>query len=432
MADWRPDYRRNITPISTMDPPPNQPTGPADAPQLRRSLNLPLLVLYGLGTTIGAGIYVLVGAAAGRAGMYAPIAFVIAAIGIAPTAISFSEFAARYPVSAGEAAFVRAGFGSRWLATATGWLVILTGLVASATIANGAAGYMQSFVDMPTPLLVIAVVLVMGGVAAWGILESVLMAALFTLIEAGGLVGLIVLAISSDPEIVLRFPDMLPPLNVPAIWIGISSAGLLAIFAFIGFEDIVNVAEETKSPRTTVPWAIFLTLAVTALLYTLVAAVSVLSVPPEDLAQSGAPLVLVYQSLTDASPAVLIAIAIFATLNTILIQFIMATRVVYGLAVARSMPGLFTRINSTTRTPLAATAAIVSATLVLALLFPLERLAETTSLIILFVWVLTNSALIRVKLRGDPAPAGAFTAPLWIPVCGLLFCVFMLGAAIVG
>lgn len=418
--------------VLKMDQSPKPGTRPKSAPQLRRSLNLPLLVLYGLGTTIGAGIHVLAGAAAGRAGMYAPFAFVIAALGIAPTAISFSEFAARYPVSAGEAAFVRAGFGSRWLAMATGWLVILTGLVASATIANGAAGYIRSFVDMPAPLLVMAVVLVMGGIAAWGILESVLLAALFTLIEAGGLVGLIVLAISNDPEIVMRFPEILPPLSVSATWIGVSSAGLLAIFAFIGFEDIVNVAEETKSPRTTVPWAIFFTLVITAILYTLVAAVSVLTVPPEDLAQSTAPLVLVYQSLTDASPAILIAIAIFATLNTILIQFIMATRVVYGLAVNRSMPALFTRINSTTRTPLAATAAIVSATLVLALLFPLERLAETTSLIILTVWVLTNSALIRVKLRGDPAPAGAFTAPFWIPVCGLLFCIFMLGAAILG
>lgn len=432
MADPSDDRGWNIAPMPELHQPSGQSADPTEAPQLRRSLNLPLLVLYGLGTTIGAGIYVLVGAAAGRAGMYAPIAFVIAALGIAPTAISFSEFAARYPVSAGEAAFVRAGFGSRWLASATGYLVILTGLVASATIANGAAGYIRGFVDVPTPIIVIAVVLVMGGVAAWGILESVLLAALFTLIEAGGLIGLIALAIANEPDIIARYPEIFPPLAAPALWIGISNAGLLAIFAFIGFEDIVNVAEETKSPRTTVPWAIFFTLVITALLYTLVAAVSVLTVPPEDLAQSSAPLVLVFQSLTGASPAILGAIAIFATLNTILIQFIMATRVVYGLAVKRSMPDIFTRINPATRTPLAATAAIVSATLALALLFPLEQLAETTSLIILTVWVLTNGALIRVKLRRDPAPAGAFTAPFWIPVCGLLFCIFMLTAAILG
>ena len=120
-------------------------------PKLKRSLNLPLLVLYGLGTTIGAGIYVLVGAAAGRAGIYAPVAFIVAAIGIAPTAAAYGELASRYPVSAGEAAYVKAGFGSRTMSLVAGWLVIVSGVVASAAIAIGCAGYIRTFVDVPLP-----------------------------------------------------------------------------------------------------------------------------------------------------------------------------------------------------------------------------------------------------------------------------------------
>lgn len=389
-------------------------------PKLKRSLNLPLLVLYGLGTTIGAGIYVLVGAAAGRAGIYAPVAFIVAAIGIAPTAATYGELASRYPVSAGEAAYVRAGFGSRTMSLIAGWLVIVSGVVASAAIAIGCAGYIRTFVDLPLPVVVTAVIMTMGLVAAWGIVESVLLAAAFTLIEAGGLLVLIYAGISHDSELILRAPETIPPIAELGIWLGIANAGLLAVFAFIGFEDMVNVAEETKRPRITLPWAIFLTLVITTILYTLVTMVAVLAVPPAELAVSEAPLSLVYERLTGASPVMISGVAIFATANTILVQQIMASRVVYGMAEQGTMPKLFASVNARTHTPLLATAAIVAATLILALGFNLERLAEMTSQIVLVIWALANMALILIKLRKDPAPDSAFTVPMWVPASGFI------------
>ncbi|NNE23000.1 MAG: amino acid permease [Rhizobiales bacterium] len=401
-------------------------------PRLKRSLNLPLLVLYGLGTTIGAGIYVLVGAAAGRSGMYAPFAFVAAAIAVAPSAASYAELAGRFPVSAGEAAYVNAGFKSRYLSMLTGLLVVVSGVVASATIAIGCAGYVRTFIDLPLPVAVTGVIVVMGLVAAWGILESVLLAALFTLIEAGGLIILISAGFTSGDDLMLRLPETLPAVADLSIWFGIANAGLLAIFAFIGFEDMVNVAEETKKPGTTMPWAIFLTLAITAVLYILVTFVAVTAVPPSDLARSEAPLSVVFEKLTGMSPVAISAIAVFATLNTILVQFIMASRVIYGMAGQGNMPAVFSRVSATTHTPLLATAVVVGFTWVLAIAFPLERLAEVTSILILFIWALANMALIIMKLRQDRPPFDAFVVPMWVPVSGLLLSGALIFVSIAG
>ena len=396
-------------------------TTPAEPgqPELRRSLNLPLLVLYGLGTTIGAGIYVLVGAAAGRAGIYAPVAFVAAAIAVAPTAAAYGELAGRYPVSAGEAAYVKAGLRSRFMSMLTGWLVIISGIVASATIAIGCAGYIRTFADLPLPLLAIAVLAAMGLVAIWGIVESVLVAAVFTLIEAGGLLFLIAAGFAADHSLLLRIPETLPPLGDLPIWLGIANAGLLAIFAFIGFEDMVNVAEETKQPGRTLPLAILLTLVITAVLYTVVTFVAVLAVPSEELAASGAPLSLVYSRLTGSSPVFISAVAIFATLNTILVQLIMVSRVMYGMAGQNTMPAVFGAVNPTTRTPVIATFAVVVVTAILAAGIPLERLAELTSHVIIVIWVLANVALLFLKVRREPAPETAFVVPVWVPILGL-------------
>ena len=138
---------------------------------LRRRLGLPLLVLYGTGITIGAGIYVLIGAVAGHAGKYAPWSFLLAAIVMVLTVASYAELSTRYPVSAGEAAYVKAAFQSRTMSTLTGLLTIAVGVVASSAVTLGSAGYIRQFVDAPQSLIVVIVVLVLGAVAAWGILE---------------------------------------------------------------------------------------------------------------------------------------------------------------------------------------------------------------------------------------------------------------------
>ena len=403
--------------------PPAKPPIVVTQTKLKRSLNLPLLVLYGLGTTIGAGIYVLVGAAAGRAGIYAPWAFLFAAIAIAPTAASYGELAGRYPVSSGEAAFVEGGFRSKFISGFVGWLVIISGIVASAAVAIGCVGYIRSIVDLPWGVTVAAVVFIVGLIAAWGIMESVLVAAFFTIIEAGGLIVLIIAGFFSSQPSMAESVINLPPTSDIVIWLGIANAGLLAVFAFIGFEDMVNVAEETKSPKTTLPWAVFLTLLITTLLYTLVTIVAVRAVPVAELTGSSAPLALVFYRLTDISPFAISLIAIFATLNTILVQIIMVSRVIYGMSNQHTMPAFLGKVSAVTHTPLIATGVVTVVTLVLALGFELENLADLTALFVLGIWALANIALVLIKIRREAAPKNGFVVPIWVPLLGTVFSV---------
>lgn len=399
---------------------------------LKRVLGLTLVVLYGLGVTIGAGIYVLIGATAGEAGMYAPISFVIAALVMAPTAASFAELSSRMPVSAGEAAYIRAGFNSRMLALGVGLLVVTAGVVSASAVAIGAAGYIGVFIEAPAWLIVLGVVLAMGLAAAWGILESVMLAGLLTLIEIGGLVLIVVVGIENDPSILTRAGELVPDSFDPLIWSGIFSAGLLAFFAFIGFEDLVNIAEEVKNPLKVLPWAIFLTLLLSTLIYIAVVSVAVLSVPIDGLAASKAPLGYVYEHVTSGSPLVISAIAIVATLNGIIVQMIMASRVLYGLSAQGDLPGFLAQVSPATRTPLIATGLVVAIVLVLSLAFPIGGLAEMTSRVTLTIFFLVNLALLKLKLREDSAPEGMFTVGLWVPVTGLLASLLLLAHGAIG
>jgi len=142
----------------------------SDQPTLKRALSLPVITFYGLGTIIGAGIYVLVGEVAGKAGMLAPLAFVVAACIAALTAFSYAELSARYPRSAGEAVYVHSAFGRRWLTAATGWAVVSTGLVSAATITRGFYGYLDLFVTVPPWLAITVCTLCLGLIASWGIM----------------------------------------------------------------------------------------------------------------------------------------------------------------------------------------------------------------------------------------------------------------------
>jgi APA family basic amino acid/polyamine antiporter len=407
----------------------NKSTAGEMRPELKRALSLPLVVLYGLGVTIGAGIYVLIGATAGKAGVYAPVAFCIAALVMAPTAASFAELTSRMPVSAGEAAFVRHGFGSRLLSLAVGLMVVTTGVVSAAAVSIGAAGYLGVFIDMPALVIVALVVLAMGLAAAWGILESVSLAALFTLIEICGLLVIVAIGVNADPGIVLRLDEVVPTSFDSTVWTGIFSAGLLAFFAFIGFEDLVNIAEEVREPLRVLPWAIFLTLGISTLIYFLVASVSVLSVPIEGLAASKAPLGYVYERITGGSPRVISGIAIVAALNGIIVQMIMASRVIYGLSCQGDLPVVFGRISPVTKTPLVATVLVVTIVLVLALMYPIEWLAQMTSRVTLIVFSLVNLALLRIKLRDGVPPPHAFHVGPWVPALGLFASVGLLVSA---
>lgn len=397
-------------------------------PALRRRLGLPLLFLYGVGITVGAGIYVLIGAVAGHAGRYAPWSFALAAAAMALTVGSYAELSTRFPVSAGEAAYVRAATKSRAASTAVGLLTLLIGIVASATVSLGAAGYIGEYVALPRGVIAGAVLIALGAVAAWGILESVLIASVFTLIEVGGLALIVVAGLQAGVPVaaVLTTP---PPLE-PAVLSGIGYASLLAFFAFIGFEDLANVVEEAKVPHRDIPRAMVLTLIVSTLLYLLVAAIAVAAVPPEALAASPAPLALVMRSLTGASPLLISLIAIVATLNTILAQLSMAARVIYGMAKQNDLPAALGAVHARTGTPVVATALVVGATLVLALTVPFERLAEGTSLATLAVFAMVNLSLLRLRARAEPSPHPHVRVPVWVPAAGLATCLSMIAAAL--
>ena len=171
--------------------------------KLRRALTTPLLTLYGLGVTVGAGIYVLVGTTAAEAGAYAPVSFLIAAVVVAFTAFSYAELSTRYPVSAGEAAYVEAGFRSGAMATLVGLAVALSGMVSAAAVAIGAASYLQGLFAAPQWVLTVVVVVLMGLIALWGITQSVTVAAIITLIEIGGLIFVVSESLNLSGSILL-------------------------------------------------------------------------------------------------------------------------------------------------------------------------------------------------------------------------------------
>lgn len=391
---------------------------------LLRTLTLGHAVLYGLGVTIGAGIYVLVGAAAGRSGMHAPIAFVLAAAIMALSGASFAELGTRMPVAASEAAYVLAAFKRKWFSSATGLLVVLTAVVSGATISVGSASYIGTFLSLPQPWIIALVVLSMGAVACLSARQSVGFAGVMTMVEIGGLV-LIIGAGLIHPPVFTRLPEMLPGGDLHA-WTGIGQTALLAVFAFIGFEHLVNISEEMKNPTRTLPLALFITVVVTAVLYASVVWIALVAVPPDELAASPAPLALVFQRLTGLPLIVLSSIAVIATLNGVIVHAIMIGRVLYGLAEQGQLPPALKRVSAATGTPVLATLVGVVAILLFALFVPLTGLAELTSRLTLGAFSLVNLALIKIKLSETSRPAHIFIVPFWVPVVGLLLSLSLL------
>jgi amino acid transporter len=387
-------------------------------PTLKRDIGYTLLTLYGLGTILGAGIYVLVGEVARVAGSAAPSAFLVSALLAGVTAFSYAEFASRLPRSAGEAAYVEAGFGRPAAATAVGWAVIATGVVSAATMARGFVGYLDVFVSLSPSLVILAIVTAVGGLAAWGISESLIVAGAVTILEVAGLVLVCVVGGDNLGSLQSDWRSLLPRAET-ASWLGVLSGGFIAFYAFIGFEDMVNVAEEVKEPRTTLPRAIITALVVSTTLYFIVATVAVVSLPINELAGSAAPLARIVEA-QGVSPQTIGFISLFAVINGALVQLIMASRVLYGLASQDLAWSFFSRIHPRTRTPVNATLIVTILVLVFALTFSLDRLARVTSFIALGIFTAVNVALLRVKRIDEERPP--FSVPTAVPVCGSLLC----------
>lgn len=409
-------------------------TGHPRPPALRRALSLSLVTYYGLGNILGAGIYVLIGKVAAHAGYQAPLAFLLAALLAGITAFSYAELSARYPYSAGEVVFIQQGLGSRPLAILAGLLIILAGIVSAAAIARGFAGYLQVFIPVPGPAASVILVAVLGLLAAWGIAQSILVASVMTLVEIGGL--LLILWVARPEGAALR--HTLASLAVPTDAAGLEGIFLgafLAFYAFIGFEDMVNVAEEVKKPRRNLPRAILLALGISTLLYFAVAVVAVSAVTPAQLAGSDAPLAYLYQQASGANPRLIAAISMVAVINGALIQIIMASRVCYGMGSRGWAPAWLVPVHPVTRTPVRATALVTALVMLLALGLPIESLARATSFFILLVFALVNLSLWRIKHRAADDYRG-FSVPRWVPAAGsagaLVFIALQLASALAG
>lgn len=397
---------------------------PASETALNRTLSLPLVTFYGLGTILGAGIYVLIGEVAAAAGTAAPAAFLIASIVAGFTAFSYAELTSRIPESAGEAAFADAAFHKRPLTALAGWGVVFTGIVSAATVTNGFAGYLQEFVAAPRIPVVTLAVLAMGTVAAWGVTQSVAAAAAVTVIELAGLA--LVLSVSSHHigDLSGRWIETLP-----TSWSatpGLISGAFLAFFAFIGFEDIANMAEETHNPRRNLPVAIVISLVVSTVLYIAVALVAVAAVPIDQLAGNPAPLARILEPDAPWAGRTISVISMVAVINGALIQIVMASRVLYGMAKHHTAPAFFRTVSPKTRTPLIATATVTGAVLLFATTLHTVALATITSTITLVVFCVVNASLLRLKLSAATTPANATTYPRWVPAVGLTLSVTLL------
>jgi len=398
-----------------------------EKPKLIRRLSLPLLVFYGIGTILGAGIYVLVGKVAGEAGYYTPLSFIFASLLAAFSAFSYAELAARFPRSAGEAIYIEEGFAIRKLSIVVGLMIVAVGIISVATLAHGFAGYLKVFFAIPESLIIISLVLFIGLVCGWGIGQSVLIASAMTIVEIIGL--LIILYVGRDAYalVPVKIPEMVPTFDA-SIWAGIFMGSFIAFYAYLGFEDIVNVAEEAIKPRLNIPLAIIISLIVTTIFYVLISVVAVILVPPQILALSDAPLAMIYQITTGQSPIVITIISLISVMNGALIQVIMGSRVLYGMSQKQWLPDKIGEVNAVTHTPLIATIIITGFILLFALLFPLLSLAKITSFITLDIFMLINFALLKIKY--SRRIHDGFTVPLWVPLIGgvstLLFVLYLI------
>jgi len=402
-------------------------TGPAGTRQgLKRGVSLPLLTLYGLGTTIGAGIFVLIGKIAAVSGIYAPLAFLTASLIAGLSAFSFMEMSSRYPEAAGEAAYVTESFGSRTLGLIVGLLVVAAGLISTSAIIIGFAGYLGELTALPAPVSQAGIVILLAVLVAAGVGVSVMAAAIVTLLEVGVLVALAVLGVPELAGAEHTGAVLAIPADGAAFY-GIMAGAVLAFYAFIGFEDIVNLAEETRNPRRALPAAILLTLICTAVLYMLAAIVGIGTVDAEKLAASPAPLALIFEELSAGSGRIISAIAVISVLNGALVQIIMASRVLYGLSRRGLLPGWLGTVLPRVQTPGPAILISAGTVMVLTLSLDIVRLAGATSIVALCIFTLVNAALLRLKWSGPPPEPGPTIVPAILPALGIIASLALIG-----
>ncbi|MDD3492015.1 MAG: amino acid permease [Candidatus Thermoplasmatota archaeon] len=391
--------------------------------KLERSLSLWEVTLMSVGIILGAGIYVLIGRAAGLAGNAVWLSFVIAAIVASFTGLSYAELSSRFPDAGAEYVYVRRSFGRHpaWL---VGWLIIAGSVIGGATVAMGFANYFAGLFGTAVLPVAFGALLICGVIVVAGIQETAFFTIIITLIETAGLV--IIMAIG------------LPHLGNPADYAqmaqgieGVLKAGVLIFFSYLGFESIARLAEETEQPQKNIPRAILLSIAITTVIYILVGIAAVSVVSPAQLAESGSPLAEIAETwLGQKSFLLLSLIALLSTFNTVLVMLLSASRLVYGIADENALPTIFSTVSARTRTPWVATVAVTAGALLFLSLGDLEMVANLTNFTIFAVFIAVNSALIYFRLNrptreGFRVPGSLGRVPV-IPVLGILASVFMI------
>lgn len=399
---------------------------------LKRVVSLPFLVLYGLGTILGAGIYILISKIAFHANIYTPLSFLVAGVVVAFTAFVYAELSSRFPKSAGEAAYVSQAFNIPFITLVIGLLIAATGIVSSATIVSGFTGYLNVFFDIDPVIAETMLVIILGFIAFWGISESVKIASLMTIIEIIGLLLVIIVSIDDVSfDLVKQSNVELTTIDLDlTMWAGIFAGAFLAFYAFIGFEDMVNIAEEVIEPEKNMPKGIIIVLLVSIIFYIMVAVVAVFGMPMDVLLDSSAPFSDIVSTNSNVPIWIITLISLFAVVNGALIQIIMASRLFYGMSKHKVLPEFLSDIHPTTRVPHKATVLVAASILLLTLLFELESLAKLTSYIVVVVFIIMNVTLIVVKVkeksileRSNKEKHSGFTVPLGIPVLGLVILV---------
>jgi APA family basic amino acid/polyamine antiporter len=392
---------------------------------LKRVIGRRMLLLFILGDILGSGIYVLVGKVGGHVGGMLWLPFLLAFILAVLTAAAYAELAGKYPQAAGAALYINKAFGIPFVTFIVAFGVMMSGVTSAGVAAQAFGGrYLAEFVSLPViagALIFLALVTLVNFV---GISESVKVNVTLTVIEASGLLVIVAIGIyalltgEGEPRRALEFNPR------EGAFLGLLQGTALAFYALLGFEDSVNLAEEAKDPARDYPYALFGGVIVAALIYMAVAFTATMLVDTETLTKSSGPLLEVVKVAGLAFPPKLFAlIALFAVANTALMNMIMASRLVYGMARQRVVPSLFGRVHSTRGTPWVAILFTTAIAGVLVATGDIGGLAETTVLLLLCVFALVNISVLL--LRRDRVDHEHFRAPTWMPVLGALVCLFL-------
>ncbi|MEV4329947.1 APC family permease [Streptomyces sp. NPDC049597] len=402
---------------------------PDGSPSLKRAIGPKLLILFVIGDILGTGIYATTGKVAGKVGGALWLPFAIGFVVAILTAASYVELVGKYPRAAGAALYTQKAFKVPFLTFIVAFMVMCSGLSSASAAARAFSGdYFQEFTDaIPPTVIAIAFILALASLALRGVSESVKTNVVLTLVELTGLLVILTIGawavVTGDGE-----PSRLGEFEASgtgyALITGVLGATALGFFAFVGFEDSVNMAEETRDPVRTFPRAIFTGVAVTGTIYVLVALVSSLLVDYRTLEKSSGPLLEVVKAGgVDFPPRLFALIALFAVTNSALINIMMASRLCYGLANEKVLPRGMGKVLRRRRTPVTGIVFVTLIAIGLVSTGEIEGLGDTTAFLLLCVFAVVNVAVL--VLRGDRVEHAHFRTPTVLPVLGAITAVIL-------